>query len=127
MDLLTEINRYIKHKVILARTSAHYLHIPRLQALQYADSLRQLFCSQRQYLTQQDVARYILQNKQHLLAILPAEQNHSYQSQYQKINEIITAAQKLLKKNDLHNLSMGAVCRYRRHHYRHSKSQPDKR
>lgn len=97
MDLSREVTKYIKHKVVLANVSNHYLQFQRLQALQYCDSLRQLFCRQREYLSTQDVARFVLQNKSHLLAILPAEANKSYKSSLEKINAIVAYSQEILK------------------------------
>ena len=97
MDLIREVTRYIKHKVVLANVSNHYLNFQRLQSLQYCDSLRQLFCRQQQYLSKQDVARFVLQNKNHLFAILPAEGNKSYKSSLDKYNAILTYSQEILK------------------------------
>ena len=97
MNLSAEVKKYIQHKTTLANHSVHYLNNGRMLALRYANELLQLFCFQKQYLTQQDIARFILQNKQHLKEILPYEENKSYKSSLKKLNEIIEYSQQLLK------------------------------
>jgi len=97
MNLAAEVTKYIKHKVVLADVSNHYLEIARLQALQYCHSLKQMFCYQKQHLTPQDIARFVLQNKQHLFKILPHEENKSYKSSLEKYNKIIAEGELLLK------------------------------
>ncbi len=98
MDLKAEISKFIKHKVRIANSnSSHYLEIPRLQALQFCDSLRKLFCYQAAYLTKHDIARQILQNKMHLQNILPCPLNSSYKSSVEKLEIIIATAEETLK------------------------------
>lgn len=99
MNLKLEICKYIKHKVVLANVSSHYLNFQRLNALQYCDSLLKLFKYQGQYLTERDIATFILQNKQHLQMILPAEANKSYKSSFIKYNELIEYSTNLFKPN----------------------------
>lgn len=98
MNLKQQICKYIKHKVVLANVSSHYMNFQRLQALQYCDSLMKLFTYQAQNLTERDIATYILQNKQHLEMILPAEGNKSYKSSYTNLTEMIEYSQKLISK-----------------------------
>lgn len=97
MDLASEISRYIKHKLVLANYSNHYLNLNILHSLQEADMLLKLFCRQKQYLTTHDIARFILQNKNNLLNILPSSANKSYESSYKKINNILQHAEQTLK------------------------------
>lgn len=100
MNLAQEVKKYIKHKVILAnvkKVNPHYMYIPRLNALQFCDSLMRLFCYQAQNLTQYDIARYVLQNKQHLEMILPNPNNKSYESSFKKYHEIIDFSNEILK------------------------------
>lgn len=97
MNLKLQICKYIKHKVVLANVSSHYMNFRRLQALQYCDSLMKLFTYQAQHLTERDIATYILQNKQHLEMILPAEGNKSYLSSCTNLTEMVEYSQNLLK------------------------------
>lgn len=96
MNLKQQICKYIQHKVVLANVSSHYLNFQRLNALQFCDSLLKLFKYQAQHLTERDIAKYILQNKQHLQMILPAEGNKSYQSSYKNLTEMIEYSQNLI-------------------------------
>jgi len=99
MNLAAEVKTYIKHKRNIAdnSTGPHYLNFQRMAALQRCWTLLNLFCYQLQYLTPHDVARFVLQSKQDLFTILPAEENKSYKSQLDKYNKIIEFAQNTLK------------------------------
>lgn len=98
MKLKEQICKYIQHKKVLANVSKHYMNFQILNALQFCDSLLTLFKYQSQYLTERDIANYILQNKQHLQMILPAEGNKSYQSSCKNLNEMIEYSQNLIGK-----------------------------
>ena len=97
MNLAAEVKRYIKHKTVLANHSNHYLNTSVLMALRYANELLQLFCQQQYYLTEHDVARYVLQNKMHLQNILPHSENNSYKSSLNNLTKIIEHSQTILK------------------------------
>ncbi len=97
MNLSAEVKRYVKHKTNIANYSAHYLNMGRMASLRFANELLQLFCMQKQYLTEHDIARFVLQNKQHLKEILPHPENKSYNSSLNNFNKMIDFAQQILK------------------------------
>jgi hypothetical protein len=97
MQLASKVRKYIQHKKHLADHSTYFMNNTQLVALQFCDMLLSLLCRQKQYLTEQDVARFVLQNKQHLFNILPVENNKSYQSSLENYNWIIERSQELLK------------------------------
>jgi hypothetical protein len=97
MDLAREVTKYIKHKIHLADHSPFYMDPGALVALQFCYGLVQLFCRQKQYLTKQDIARFVIQNKNHLFNILPSPNNKSYTSSLEKYNSIIAESELTLK------------------------------
>lgn len=94
--LINKVKRYIKHKLILSEKSDWYKNAKQRISIDHAHYLMRSFCKDALYLTNKDVALLIIHNKQHLLNILPAEKNPSYESSLTNYNELLTEAQQVL-------------------------------
>lgn len=94
--LINKVKRYINHKIVLSKNSTWYNNPKQKIAIEHAWYLMKSFCNDAPYLKDQDVARLVIANRQHLFNIIPAELNPSYKSSLTNYNEIIKESEKLL-------------------------------
>ncbi len=97
MNLFLELNKYINHKKKLADVSPYYFDSNILLSLGVVCQWQFFIKKQREYYKDRDIARIILNDKQHFINILPCTENKSYKSSLEKITQIIEFSTQILK------------------------------
>jgi len=101
-NYLTQIRRYMQHKLLLSNCSTYYNKYKIAHSLAVCNQAFSHALKDPAAYTLKKVCQLVLLNKQSLLDILPAPKNTSYKTSCEKIESIISYANQFLNLPHAH-------------------------